>query len=101
MLPGAPVRAEDDCIAKPNAPAPAGQHWWYRTDRATKRKCWFLGPQDKEAAALKADRREQAAANADEPEAQPAPPQEAPAPVARNDAAGVTSAAVPSFVFVP
>lgn len=101
MLPGAPARAEDDCIAKPNAPAPAGQHWWYRTDRATKRKCWFLGPQDKEAAALKADRREQAAANADEPEAQPAPPQEAPAPVARNDAAGVTSAAVPSFVFVP
>lgn len=96
MLPGAPARAEDDCIAKPNAPAPAGQHWWYRTDRATKRKCWFLGPQDKEAAALKADRRGQAAASAAEPEAQPAPPQETPAPVARSDAAGVTS-----FVFVP
>jgi hypothetical protein len=105
MLPGAPGNAADDCVAKPNAPAPAGQHWWYRTDRATQRKCWFLGPTDKEAAARKADRQEQAAVLEAAPEAQPAPAQETPAPVARNDAAGVTSAAVTStavtsFVFV-
>lgn len=101
MLPGAPGNAADDCIAKPNAPAPAGQHWWYRTDRATQRKCWFLGPTDKEAAARKADRQEQVAVSEAVPETQPAPAQETPAPVARNDGAGVTSAAVTSFVFVP
>lgn len=103
MLPGAPARAEDDCVAKPNAPAPAGQHWWYRTDRATKRKCWFLGPQDKEAAALKADKRERADAATAEPgapadgtAAEPAPTQSTPpAPAARSEAS-----AVQSFVFV-
>lgn len=81
MLPGALsdswALAADDCVAKPNAPAAAGQHWWYRTDRATRRKCWFLGPQDKAAAAQKADRQEQAAAPAAEPEAQPASTQDA------------------------
>ena len=35
-----------ECIAKPNAQAPQGKHWYYRTDRATKRQCWYLGPQD-------------------------------------------------------
>src|SRR5215471_11630867 len=34
------------CNAKPNSPAPEGQHWYYRTDRAFGRKCWFLGSED-------------------------------------------------------
>jgi hypothetical protein len=34
------------CNAKPNSPAPEGQHWYYRTDRAFGRKCWFLGPEN-------------------------------------------------------
>ena len=34
-----------ECIAQPNAPAPQGEHWYYRTDRATKRQCWYLGPE--------------------------------------------------------
>jgi len=34
------------CNAKPNSPTPEGQHWYYRTDRAFGRKCWFLGPED-------------------------------------------------------
>lgn len=104
MLPGAPARA-DDCVASPNSAAPSGQHWWYRTDRATKRKCWFLGPKDKEAAARKADRQERA--DDAEPEApasaaaEPASTQSAPAPAARSDANGVQPGhVVPSFVFV-
>jgi hypothetical protein len=32
----------DDCLTAPNSPAPRGSHWYYQTDRATKRKCWFL-----------------------------------------------------------
>jgi hypothetical protein len=38
------ARADDECIAKPNTPAPQGQHWYYRTDRASNRRCWRLGP---------------------------------------------------------
>ena len=34
------------CNVKPNSPAPEGQHWYYRTDRAFGRKCWYLGPED-------------------------------------------------------
>lgn len=32
------------CITKPSASAPKGEHWYYRTDRAAKRQCWYLGP---------------------------------------------------------
>jgi hypothetical protein len=35
-----------ECIAKPNVPPPQGEHWYYRTERATKRQCWYLGPED-------------------------------------------------------
>lgn len=34
--------AADTCLAAPNSAAPNGQHWYYRSDRATQRKCWFL-----------------------------------------------------------
>lgn len=39
------LRAEEECISKPNAPAPQGQHWYYRTDHTNNRQCWRLGPQ--------------------------------------------------------
>jgi hypothetical protein len=35
----------DECITKPNAPAPQGQHWYYRIDHANDRQCWRLGPE--------------------------------------------------------
>jgi hypothetical protein len=31
-----------DCLAAPREPASAGQHWFFRTDQATKQKCWYL-----------------------------------------------------------
>ncbi|WFU44725.1 hypothetical protein QA640_21080 [Bradyrhizobium sp. CB82] len=34
--------AADDCLASPKATAPEGQHWYYRIERGTKRKCWYL-----------------------------------------------------------
>lgn len=37
----APVNAAD-CLGGPNAPSPHGQHWYYRIDRSTGRKCWYL-----------------------------------------------------------
>lgn len=38
-----PSQAADDCLAKPNAAAPDGSHWYYHVDRATGRQCWYLG----------------------------------------------------------
>ncbi len=39
------VRAANECIAKPNSQPPQGQHWYYQTDRESKRQCWYLGPE--------------------------------------------------------
>ena len=39
------ARAGDECISKPNAPAPQGQHWYYRIDHQNNRQCWRLGPE--------------------------------------------------------
>jgi hypothetical protein len=32
----------DDCLAAPNSRPPQGSHWYYRTDTANNRKCWYL-----------------------------------------------------------
>jgi hypothetical protein len=39
------VRAANECITKPNSQPPQGQHWYYQTDRESKRQCWYLGPE--------------------------------------------------------
>ena len=36
----------DDCLTAPNSPAPEGSHWYYRMDRATQRKCWYVRATD-------------------------------------------------------
>src|SRR5262249_55858126 len=33
----------------PSSSAPDGSHWYYHTDRATQRKCWYLRPPDQPA----------------------------------------------------
>jgi hypothetical protein len=40
----------DDCLTQPNSSAPAGARWYYHTDRATQRKCWYLRGPDQPAA---------------------------------------------------
>jgi hypothetical protein len=32
----------DNCLTAPNSSAPQGSHWYYRTDRANQRKCWYF-----------------------------------------------------------
>jgi hypothetical protein len=45
LTPGTAL-AVDECLSKPNAPAPKGQHWYYRIDRENNnRQCWRLGPE--------------------------------------------------------
>jgi hypothetical protein len=36
---GAPA---EDCLVSPNSPAPNGRWWYYRLNRLTHRKCWYL-----------------------------------------------------------
>lgn len=46
--------AADECLAAPKATTPAGAHWYYRVEKGTKRKCWYLadeGGKTKKAAA--------------------------------------------------
>jgi len=38
------VGAAEECLSKPNSPAPQGEHWYYRMDHANGRQCWRLGP---------------------------------------------------------
>jgi hypothetical protein len=39
--------AVEECKSKPDAPSPAGSHWYYRINRPDGRHCWYLGPQDR------------------------------------------------------
>jgi len=34
------------CVPAPNSSAPQNSHWYYRTDRTTQRKCWYLRATD-------------------------------------------------------
>jgi hypothetical protein len=40
---GNEAQAADNCLAGPKGQTPAGGHWYYRIDHATKRHCWYLG----------------------------------------------------------
>lgn len=38
--------AAPDCLAAPNRTPDEGQHWYYRTDRGSNQKCWYLRDRD-------------------------------------------------------
>lgn len=40
--PESTAKAADECLAAPKAATPAGAHWYYRIEKGTKRKCWYL-----------------------------------------------------------
>ena len=56
----------DKCLSGPKGPVPAGSHWYYRIDRATKRHCWYIGDEKEKSA--------RAAPATSPPAANPAPP---------------------------
>lgn len=71
--PNAPstANAAPDCLASPKGAASQGQHWYYRLDRTTKQKCWYLrAAGDKDGAKV-------AQAAADTPSDSTAPPPQA------------------------
>lgn len=44
-VPAGVARAAE-CLSAPNSLVPPNGHWYYRTDRALQRKCWYLGAAD-------------------------------------------------------
>jgi hypothetical protein len=63
--------AVDDCLSKPNAPPPQGSHWYYRSDRASNRRCWYLGPQGEKVSQAASPRQRLAAKPAPQPTVEP------------------------------
>jgi len=82
---GPPVnsaRADDNCAAAPGASAPKGQHWYYRIDSATHRRCWYLH--------ATVPLKDRAAVDSRSAQSESAPPVEAPqAPSQAGNAASV------------
>lgn len=44
-----PANTADECLAAPNTETPKGSHWFYRLEKGTKRKCWYLADASKAA----------------------------------------------------
>jgi hypothetical protein len=44
------TKTADSCLSGPKGPVPAGGHWYYRVDRATKRNCWYIGEEKNKSA---------------------------------------------------
>ena len=40
--PAAEPAAENECLSGPKGTTPAGAHWYYRIEKGTKRKCWYI-----------------------------------------------------------
>jgi len=36
------VETAEECVTRPREAAPPGQHWYYLSDRGSKRRCWYL-----------------------------------------------------------
>ena len=44
------ARAADSCLTEPNGATPQGKHWFYRIERVTGRRCWYLRGEDEQPA---------------------------------------------------
>jgi hypothetical protein len=44
------TKTAETCLPSPKGAVPAGGHWYYRTDHAAKRKCWYIGEEKNKSA---------------------------------------------------
>ena len=42
LAPASHAAPADTCLKAPGGVAPQGKHWYYRTERPSMRKCWYL-----------------------------------------------------------
>ena len=69
----------DECLGRPGAATPKGSHWFYRIDRKSNRRCWYLGPAGQKVRPAAANERAETAERP-APAARSAVPMPAPAP---------------------
>src|SRR5689334_22349801 len=43
LAPASEAAPAETCLKAPKGVAPQGSHWYYRIDRATQHRCWYLG----------------------------------------------------------
>jgi len=55
-----PQAKADECLARPGTTTPKGSHWFYRIERPSNRRCWYLGPAGQKVRAERAARTERA-----------------------------------------
>jgi hypothetical protein len=70
----------DECLARPGATAPKGSHWFYRIERKSNRRCWYLGPASQKVARPAASAERAVAAERPAPAARRSVPTPAPEP---------------------
>jgi hypothetical protein len=64
--------AADDCLSQPSGAPPQGSHWYYRTDRSTNQRCWYLKAKEaKEAKEVARPKPQPSAKPISEPKAEP------------------------------
>jgi hypothetical protein len=51
----------DECQSRPGASTPRGSHWYYRIERPSGRRCWYLGAAKQKVQAAPAEQTERAA----------------------------------------
>jgi hypothetical protein len=61
----------DNCLARPGNVTPRGRHWFYRMDRQTRRKCWYLGLASAKVRRAPVERTEEEEASAPTPAPRP------------------------------
>lgn len=90
--------ATDTCLAAPDSTPPEGSHWYFRTDRTTQRKCWYLAAQGQ-----KAHRIVRRTAAADEAATRPArserKPEQSAAPTQPQPAADNAQGRMQRFIY--
>jgi hypothetical protein len=101
LLPATPGNAAPDtCLAAPDSTPPEGSHWYFRTDRTTQRKCWYLAAQGH-----KTHRIARAARDADAPTARPSrserKPEQSSAAPTQSPAANDTQGRIQRFIYGP
>jgi hypothetical protein len=84
-----------ECLTEPNRDPPEGSHWFYRVDRATDRRCWYLRAWTPAPSAAPAAETQRATARSPAAQAvqRSRPPPNGPAPAAETQRATARSTA--------
>src|ERR1041385_681486 len=92
LAPASHAAPAETCLGAPKGAAPQGNHWYYRLERPSMRKCWYLADKGQKVARRAAPRPTPQADADEETETAEAPAASEPAaPAANTTAAPVAS----------